>query len=135
MAKRPTEPPVGTRVPNLLPDGRQGVDSAAEQNAGKQSEAPLESSPLTQGDVDTQPKTVPPTLSLHCRMCDAPPAVTTQPTITTCGHLFCSEYVSRILCSVVLRLTLTPRQVHNTARSVYVQMSRVQQLPLVVLFV
>jgi len=59
--------------------------------------------------------------------------VTTRPTVTTCGHLFCSEYVLRLLSGVTRRLT--PRQVHNATRSIRGQMSRVQQFPIVVLFI
>ena len=33
--------------------------------------------------------------SLRCRMCNATQTVATRPTVTTCGHLFCSEYVLR----------------------------------------
>lgn len=87
---------VGTHVSHLE-SGSQGTDSVG-GNARKQSEISIGPSLLTFGDVDMQPKTASPTtdiLSLHCRMCNEPPRVTTQPTVTTCGHLFCSEYVPR----------------------------------------
>lgn len=105
-------------------------------NSGKRSEIPLESSPPTQGGVNTQPKTEMPTtntLSLNCRMCEAPPTVTAQPTVTTCGHLFCSECVPTTPGSTTRRLT--PHQVYNRARNIHVQVSCVQQFPLVVLFI
>ena len=130
---RGLRPPVGTRVPAISVGGYQGVNSLAE-NPGTQIGIHAESS--TQGGVNAQPKREPPTtnvLPLHCRVCKAPPTVTTQPTATTCGHLFCSEYVPRILGSVTH--SLTPRQVHNTARGIHVQMPRVQQFPPVVLSV
>lgn len=105
------DPSVGTRVPNLSAGGHPDINSQA-GNAGK----PL---PSTQGGVNTQLKS-PATniLSLHCRMCDAPPMATTQPTVTTCGHLFCSEYVPKILGGANHRLT--PRQVYNGTRGIYV---------------
>jgi hypothetical protein len=126
-------PCVGTHV-SSLGSGSQGMDSVAE-DAGKQSEISIESSPSIRGGVDTQSKTASPAadiLSLHCRICEEPPRVTTQPTVTTCGHLFCFEYVPKL--SGVIR-GLTPGQVHNATRSIHVQMSRVQQFPLVVLFI
>lgn len=97
---------VGTHVSHLE-SGSQGIDSVAE-NARKQSEISTGPSLLTFGDVDMQPKTASPTtdiLSLHCRMCKEPPRVTTQPTVTTCGHLFCSEYVPRRRGGVIRGLT------------------------------
>ena len=86
MDDRDPRPPAGTSVPNPG-GGFQVVDSVAM----KQSEI-VESSPSIQDSVDPRPKTTPPTADifpLHCRMCDAPPTLTTQPTVTTCGHLFC----------------------------------------------
>ena len=126
-------PSIRTRVPSLSVGDRQDIDSSAE-NAGTRHEIPTEST--TQGHVNAQSKTETPTtsiLSLHCRMCEAPPTATTQPTATTCGHLFCSEYVPRLPGGVIHRLT--PRQVHNTTCGVHVQVPRVQQFHLVVLFV
>ena len=125
---------VQTHASNLG-SGSQGIGSVAE-NSRKQFEISIEPSPSTHDGVDTQSKTASPTadiLSLRCRMCEEPPKVTTQPTVTTCGHLFCSEYVPRRLCGVILGLT--PSQVHNATRSIHVQMPRVQQFPLVVLFI
>ena len=126
--------PVGTCAPNPG-GGCQGVDSVA-GSGREQSEISTQPPPSTQTGVNTQPKTLPPTtgvLALHCKMCEAPPMVTTRPTVTTCGHLFCSEYVPRLLSTVTRRLT--PHQVHYATRIIHVQMSRVQQLPLVVLFI
>lgn len=125
---------VGTHAPDFG-GGYQGINSVA-SNAGEQSKIPIESSPSIQGGVNTQQKTASPAtdiLSLHCRMCEAPPTVTTQPTVTTCGHLFCSAYVLRRSGDLVRGLT--SHQVHNATCSIHVQMSRVQQLPLIVLFV
>ena len=71
-------------------------------------------------------------LSLQCRMCDAPPTVGTRPTVTTCGHLFCSRCVLRSLDEAVV---FTSRQMHHTTRNVDFKMSRVRQCPPVVLLV
>ena len=130
---RGLRPPVGTRVPAISVGGYQGVNSLEEST---RTQIGIHAGSSTQGGVNAQPKREPPTtnvLPLHCRVCKAPPTVTTQPTATTCGHLFCSEYVPRILGSVTR--SLTPRQVHNTARGIHVQMPRVQQFPPVVLSV
>ena len=105
-----------------------------QRNSGKQSEISIEPSPLTSGDIDTQPKTASSTsdiLFLRCRMCEEPPRAVTKPTVTTCGHLFCFEYVPRRLGGIICGLTLS--QVHNATRRIHVQMSRVRQPPLVVL--
>jgi len=123
---------IGTHVSNLG-SGSQGIDSVT-KNAGKQSEISIEPPPLTHGGIDTQPKTASPTsgiLSLRCRMCEEPPRAVTKPTVTTCGHLFCSEYVPRRLGGVICGLT--PSQVHNATHHIHVQMSCVRQPPLVVL--
>jgi len=98
---RDPRPSVGTPVTNPPVGGRQDTDSVVE-SAGQQSEIPIESSPSAQASVNAQHKTVSPTtgiLPLHCRICEAPPMITTRPTVTTCGHLFCSEYVPSILVS------------------------------------
>ena len=98
-----TDSSVRTHVPNLG-DGYQGIDSVV-GSAGKQSETSIETPPSIRTAISTQ-QTTTGTLSLDCRMCEAPPTVTTEPTVTTCGHLFCSEYVSRIPDSVIRRLIL-----------------------------
>jgi len=89
--------PAGTPVPVLPQDGYQCTDL----NGGKDFQQTFESFPepptSVQGDVDVPPAVTASTpLSLRCRMCDAPPTVGAQPTVTMCGHLFCSEYVLRI---------------------------------------
>jgi hypothetical protein len=128
---------IGTHVSNLnLSVGGCQCINPLVGDVRKQPELPIESLPSTQGGGNMQPKTESPTasvLSLHCRMCEAPPTVTTQPTVTTCGHLFCSEYVLRMLGGATRGLT--PRQVHNSTRSIHFQMPRVQQRCLVVLLV
>jgi len=96
---RDPRPYVGTPVANIPVGGCQGTDSVVE-SAGQQSGTPIESSPSAQASVNAQHKTVSPTtgiLPLHCRICETPPMITTRPTVTTCGHLFCSEYVPSIL--------------------------------------
>ena len=93
---------VRTHVSDLGSWGR-SINSVVE-NPRKQSEVSTESSPSTHGGVDTQSKATLPTtdiLSLHCRMCEKPPRVTTQPTVTTRGHLFCSEYILKRLGGVI----------------------------------
>ena len=62
----------------------------------------------TQGEVDVPLEVtgVSAPLLIQCRMCGAPPATGTQPTVSMCGHLFCYEYVLSALHNVVNRLTL-----------------------------
>lgn len=80
--------------------GCQGVDPVVE-NSTKETGIAVESPPSIEGIIDTvtQPKTAPPTLPLNCRVCNAPPTVTTQPAVTTCGHLFCIECIAQHVSS------------------------------------
>ena len=75
------------------------------QHASTSSEDPSTS---TQGKVNI-PRAVdaPAALSVQCRICDAPPTVDTQPTVTMCGHLFCYECVLKIPSNKATRLTST----------------------------
>jgi len=89
-------PSVGTCALSLSVAERQEINSQG-VNAGTRPEAPIQSSLSTHGDVNVRSESKSPAtniLSLHCRMCDAPPTATTQPTVTTCGHLFCSECIT-----------------------------------------
>lgn len=108
--------------------GCQGINSVGE-NAVKQPEIADESSTSAiQGSVDAQLKTAPPTtdvLPLCCRMCGSPPTVATRPTVTTCGHLFCLEYVTKIPSNRDRTLT-PPHQVYRATGIIHVPMSRVQ---------
>lgn len=110
-------PSTGTNVPNLGGE-YQGIDSAAQ----KPQENAIESSPPIQGSVDRCAKTTPPAaeiLPLHCRMCRAPPTLTTQPTVTTCGHLFCFGYVSKTptsVCTDLLSVRCITQHVSSTSR-------------------
>jgi len=97
---RDPRPTVGTGVPNFG-GGYQGTDPEAE-NAVKRSEIVVKSSPSIQGSVDPRFKTAPHSadiLPLHCRICYAPPTLTTQPTVTTCGHLFCFGCITQRVSS------------------------------------
>lgn len=71
--------------PNVPESARETHESIPEQPTTIQG-----GNPVTQVVAASTP------LSLRCRMCDAPPTVGARPTVTTCGHLFCSEYVSSI---------------------------------------
>jgi len=80
---------------------------------------------VIQDGVNVPPAATPSTpLSLQCRVCGASPTVGTRPTVTMCGHLFCSKYVSEIPGSTAIRLT--QHQVYHTARNVDLQLSCVQ---------
>ena len=96
---------------------------------GPEPQGPFESflGPLTviQDDVDVPPAVTASTpLSLQCMLCNASPTVGMRPTVTTCGHLFCSEYVLEIPGSAAVRLI--PQQVYHTARNVDLQLPCVQ---------
>ena len=89
--------PVETYVPVLRQEGHQGIELNTGGDVQHIHKSPLELPTTSQTDVHATPAVTASTpLSLQCRMCDAPPTVGTRPTATTCGHLFCSEYVSRI---------------------------------------
>jgi len=141
MVKRSAERPLGlTSIPSHVVGGRLMQDSCGPrspvgihlpgfgggpqdpdlvENARKR--ISTEPSPSIQGGAIAQPEiasSTTGTLSLCCRMCGAPPKVTTQPTVTTCGHLFCSEYVPRMLGTVIRKLT--SRQVYNATCSIHI---------------
>ena len=82
----------------FLPGGWEGADVNMGQGTQKLPETFAEPLTTVQYNVDVPAQTAPslPILSLQCRICDAPPTVATRPTVTVCGHLFCSEYVLRI---------------------------------------
>jgi hypothetical protein len=131
------DPPSPSESP--VPAPQQEVYRVPYSNAGTGVRYAFEN--LTEPQTTTQGKAnIPPTvtastpLSLRCRMCNAPPTVGARPTVTMCGHLFCSEYVLRIFRNVAAtRLTLC--QVYNTTCDINSQMSCVRQRPVVVLFI
>ena len=89
--------PVETHVPVLPREGYHSSKLDAGKSIEQTHEGPLELLTTIQGGADAMPATTSSEpLSLQCRMCDAPPTVSSRPTVTTCGHLFCSEYVLRI---------------------------------------
>ncbi|KAF9644247.1 hypothetical protein BDM02DRAFT_1054294 [Thelephora ganbajun] len=91
---------VESPVPVPLLEGYQGVNLNAEQAHQYTFGSPTEPPVITQGDVNVPPAVTASTpLSLRCRMCDAPPTVGTRPTVTMCGHLFCSLCITQYVIS------------------------------------
>jgi hypothetical protein len=89
--------PVENYVPALRWGGYQGAELSTGEGVQQTHESPPVPPTISQTEVYVTPAVTASTpLSLQCRMCDAPPTVGTQPTVTMCGHLFCSEYVPRI---------------------------------------
>lgn len=89
-------------VENLVPVPSRERDQSVELDTGngeqQTNESLLDPPATAQSGVQVTPTVAASTpLSLQCRMCDAPPTIGTRPTVTMCGHLFCSEYVLRIL--------------------------------------
>ena len=100
-------------VPILRPEGHQDANS----NVGRDVQQVSESSPEppTTSDANVlSAATVSTPLSLQCRMCNASPTVGSRPVAAMCGHIFCSEYVSK---SQVVRLldSLSAGVSHNTS--------------------
>ena len=121
----------GPSLPTPPLEGHQGTNLDAGKSARQARESFLEPPTGTQGDINVPPAVTASTpLSLQCRMCNASPTVGTRPTVTVCGHLFCSEYVLRISGSAAAELT--PNQVHHTTCNVDFQMSCVRQRPVVI---
>jgi hypothetical protein len=126
----PVEPPAPFPLPQLEQATYSNVGVGTQDTFGSSIESPSTS----QVEANAPPAVTASTaLSLRCRMCNVSPTVATRPTVTTCGHLFCSEYVSIILCNATARLTLY--QVHHTIRDVDFQMPCLRQRPLTVLFI
>lgn len=83
----PAEPP----MPTPLSEGQTITCSVVGMDIQGTFENTVESPTAGQDEIDASPAvTASAPLSLRCRMCSAPPAVFTRPTVTTCGHLFCS---------------------------------------------
>jgi hypothetical protein len=117
-----------------VPAPPQEVYQATCSNAGTGVRYAFENLAESQAEINTPPAVTASTpLSLQCRMCNAPPTITMRPTVTMCGHIFCSEYVLRIFRGAGARLTL--HQVHNTTCDVNPQLSCVRQRSPVVLFI
>jgi len=126
--------PVEAPAPILPLEGYRDTGFNAGKDARQAFESFLEPSTATQDDINAPPAVFASApLSMRCMVCNASPTVGTRPTVTMCGHLFCSEYVLEIPVSTAARLT--PLQVHRTARNVNLQMSCVQERPLAVLFI
>ena len=115
---------VETPVPVLPPRGRQDTSLNV---AGRDVQQEFENY------IEPPAPTASTPLSLQCRMCGAFPTVSSRPTATMCGHIFCSECVSK--ASGIGAAGLTLHQVHHTTRHVDFQMSCVRRCPLVILFV
>jgi len=92
--------PVETYVPVLGQEEYQGAELNTGEGDQQPHESPLEPPTTFQTDVRATPTVTASTpLSLQCRMCDAPPTIGTRPTVTMCGHLFCSECITRHVVS------------------------------------
>jgi len=90
--------PAETPMPVLPQDGYQCTDLNGGKDLQQTSESFPEPPTTVQRNVNVPPAvTAPAPPFLQCRMCDAPPTVGAQPTVTMCGHMFCSEYVLRII--------------------------------------
>ena len=111
MTRDSPYPPSPPETPESILSSEEYQDTNL--NVRKDAQQAFESFPgpptTIQSDVDVNvPLTVTAStpLSLQCMMCNASPTVGSRPTVTMCGHLFCSVYVSRILGTTVAGLTL-----------------------------
>ena len=95
------EPPGRTETPvSASQEGYQGVDLDAGRGAQRTFGNPPEPQTAIQGNADVLSAVTASTLlPLQCRMCDALPTVGMRPTVTMCGHLFCSKYALKLLAS------------------------------------
>ena len=90
--------PVKTYAPVLPQERYQGSELDSEERVEQTREDLLEMPSKIQDGVRATSAVTPSTpLSLQCRVCDAIPTVGSRPTVTMCGHLFCSEYVLIII--------------------------------------
>ena len=90
--------PVETYAPVLPQERHRGSELDAEERVEQIRGDPLEPpATIKDGVHATSAVTTSTPLSLQCRVCNAIPTVGSQPTVTMCGHLFCSEYVLRII--------------------------------------
>ena len=93
--------PAETHVPVLTPLLWEYPNLSAGKDLQQTFESPPESPVADQSDINVPPAVTTTSLFLQCRICDVPQTTGTRPTTTACGHLFCYEYVSRILGSAV----------------------------------
>ena len=120
--------------PVLPPEGYPATDLDVGNGVQRASGSLLQPSTAAKYKIKATPAVNTSTpLSLQCMVCNAAPTVGTRPTVTMCGHIFCSEYVPGISGSVAVRLT--PQQVYHTARNVDPQLSCVRQRPVAVLLI
>jgi len=92
--------PVETYVPDLPRERYQGSESDTEEFIEQAHEDLLEPPATIRGGAcATSAMTALTPLSLQCRVCDALPTVGSRPTVTMCGHLFCSECITRHVMS------------------------------------
>ena len=85
-----------TNSPVLRQEGDLSVDLDVENDTWERLGSLLEPPTIIEGRAHVAQAMTAPTLFLQCRVCGAPPTTNTGPTVTMCGHLFCSEYVLRI---------------------------------------
>lgn len=84
--------PAGPLVITPLLEWHQVTYSNVEAGIQNTFEGPVEPQTRSLDEGNVSPSvTASTTLSLRCRICNAPPTVVTRPTVTMCGHLFCSE--------------------------------------------
>ena len=89
-----------TCVPASPRERYQSSESDAEEGVEQTHEDLLEPPNTVQGGVHAMPAITASTpLSLQCMVCGAPPTVGSRPTVTLCGHLFCSRYVLRTIAA------------------------------------
>ena len=87
-------------------DGYHGTTLDVGKDVPQEFESCLELSTGIRDSIDMAPAaTASAPLSPQCGVCNAPPIVGSRPTATMCGHIFCSEYVSKILGVAVTGLT------------------------------
>ena len=107
--------PVESSASVLPQEGHQVIHPSAGMDSHGTSGGLADSLTTTYDAVSAPPAaTTSAALSLQCRICDSPPTIDMRPTATMCGHIFCYEYVSRILSNPTARTHPTPDASPNT---------------------
>jgi len=88
--------PVESSTSVLPQEGHQVIHSSAGMGVQDTSGSLADSLTTTHGEVGALPAvTTSASLSLQCRMCDAPPTIDMRPTATMCGHVFCYKCITQ----------------------------------------